>query len=274
MTKDFYNQVYQADHPSNYGGTPNCMNERTAFLREKTSQWLNLTGLSHRRGSRILEVGCGMAYLSDIHPGWHGVEYSKTAVMRVKELHGAHGRIFEADVQYLPFKDGYFDGVFSWATLEHVPDPDKAFREIDRVLAGGGYALIAPAWNCRSWTVKKLEERAYIELSWEERIEKALIPMRELFLMRALIALPKRMLGEINLLFSKPLSLRFKRLSPRWDMVEKYGHVSDDDALADIDPHAGICFFKTRGYKLLSHKTLLSRLLSRHEPVIVKKPIV
>jgi hypothetical protein len=133
--------------------------------------------------------------------------------------------------------------------------------------------LIAPAWNCRSWTVEKLKDRAYNELGWLKRIEKALIPLRELFLVRALVTLPKRVLGEITMLSNTPLPLRFKPLSPRWDLIEKYGHISDDDAYADIDPHAGIGFFKTRGYEVLSHKTLLSRILSRHEPVIVKKPL-
>ena len=32
-------------------------------------------------------------------------------------------------------------------------------NEIDRVPQQGGFALIAPAWNCRSWTVKKIEQR-------------------------------------------------------------------------------------------------------------------
>jgi hypothetical protein len=78
-------------------------------------------------------------------------------------------------------------------------------------------------------------------------------------------------LAEIKMLFGVPASLRFRRLSPRWDLIEKYGHVADDDAVADIDLHAGICFFRTKGYEVLSHKTLFSRLLSRHEPVIAKK---
>jgi ubiquinone/menaquinone biosynthesis C-methylase UbiE len=136
MAKDFYNKVYQEDHPSNYSGTPDGKHATTA--REGTNRWLDSTGLAHRPNARILEVGCGMAYFSDIHPGWEGVDYSKTAVARVKELQGAHTRIFEADAQSLPFEDGHYDGVFSWAALEHVPDPDKAFQEVDRILAGGG----------------------------------------------------------------------------------------------------------------------------------------
>jgi ubiquinone/menaquinone biosynthesis C-methylase UbiE len=40
--------------------------------------------------------------------------------------------------------------LFTIAMLEHVPDIEKAFTELDRVLASGGTLLLVPAWNCRS----------------------------------------------------------------------------------------------------------------------------
>lgn len=247
------------------------MPARTAMLRKDTQAWLESTGLADRPDASILEIGCGMAYLSDIHPGWHGAEYSKTAVERVKQAKGKDVKIVEADAQNLLFQDGLFDGVFTWATLEHVPDPNRAFVEIDRVLRSDGYGLIAPAWNCRSWTVKKLEDRPWYELTWIERFEKVLIPFRELLIVRALVALPRRLWSELMMLLGGPQPLRYRVLVPRWDLIEQYGHVSDDDAVASIDPHAAICFFKSRGYEVLSHRTLLSRLVVRHEPVVIRK---
>ena len=180
-------------------------------------------------------------------------------------------KIFETDAQNLAFADQSFDGVYTWAALEHVPDPDKALLEIDRILRSGGYALIAPAWNCRSWTVKKLTDRSYSELDWFESIGKALIPLREMVIFRGLVALPKRLLGELKLLGGTPISLRYKPLLPRWDLIEKFGHTSDDDAVADIDPHAAIIFFKSRGYDIISHKSLFTRLTARYQPVNVRK---
>lgn len=272
MTKEFYNSVYRADHPWGYGGVTDGMLERTASMREVTRQWLALTGLANQSDASILEIGCGMAHLADIHPGWHGAEYSKTAVDLVKAQRGSHAQIFEADAQSLPFEDGNFDGIYTWAALEHVLDPNKALEEVHRVLRAGGYALIAPAWNCRSWTVKKLENRSYGELRLFEQFEKALIPFRELLWVRASVALPKRLLGEFRTRIGGPMPLRYRRLSPRWDLIEAFGHVSDDDAVADIDPHAAVCFFQSRHYDVYSHRSLLSRLLARHEPVIVRKP--
>lgn len=137
MTKDFYNIVYQEGHPSQYGGGEHGMPERTAMLTKVTQAWLELTGLAWKPQAAILEIGCGMAFLSRIHPGWHGAEYSGSAVKRVRERDGYETKIFEEDAQNLSFKDRSFDGVFTWAALEHVPDPNKAFIEIDRVLRGG-----------------------------------------------------------------------------------------------------------------------------------------
>lgn len=271
MTKDFYNSVYRVDHPSDYGGTPESMAPRVAQLRGETRRWLEQSGLSRRPEARILEIGCGMAYLADIHPGWHGAEYSKTAVERVKAGCGTDVKIFEADAQALPFENAAFDGVYTWAALEHVADPGKACAEIDRILAPGGFALIAPAWNCRPWTVKKLRDRGYQELGVGERLEKSLIPVREHILFRAAAALPGRLAAELRMLGGGAMPLRYRRLEPRWDLIERFGHVSDDDALADIDPHACVCFFKTRGYRVLSHPNMRARLMSRSEPVVVRK---
>jgi hypothetical protein len=115
MSKDFYNQVYQADHSSQYGGGEDGMPQRSAMLINETSVWLDQTGLASQPEAKILEIGCGMAFVAKIHPGWHGAEYSKTAVARVKERDGQSSRIYEEDAMHLSFADSSFDGVFTWA---------------------------------------------------------------------------------------------------------------------------------------------------------------
>jgi ubiquinone/menaquinone biosynthesis C-methylase UbiE len=138
MTKDFYNDVYQNHHSSNYDCGEDGMPLRSALLISDTSSWLEQTGLAERNDAKILEIGCGMAFVSKVHPGWHGAEYSKSAVNRVKQRDGNSSRIYEEDAMHLSFADSSFDGMFTWATLEHVIDPNKAFMEINRVLRGGG----------------------------------------------------------------------------------------------------------------------------------------
>lgn len=271
--KRFYDEVYNENHPTTYGGN-NCdpgWQKRISGLTDKTRSWLSAIGLTEKSSASILEVGCGLAYLNDIHPGWHGVEYSKSAVERVKARYGEATRIYEADVQQLPFPDGYFEGIYSWSVLEHVPNPHKGFLEIDRVLRGGGHILMAPAWNCRSWTVSKLPQRSYASLNFLEKVKKLLIPLREHIWFRAIACAPGRLYDELRLLAGNPIDLRYKSLHPCWDLIKEFGHVSDDDAVAEIDPHAAICFFKSRDYEILSHPTWLSRMTARHEPVIVRK---
>lgn len=185
---------------SGYDGGPAGMPERTRMLWNRTVDWLSSCGLDTKTDAKILEIGCGMAFLSKIHSGWHGAEYSKTAVERVKAREGEETRIFEEDVQALSFPDKSFGAVFSYAALEHVPDPNRAFVEIDRILRGD--ALIAPTWNCRAWTVKKIEQRPWSDLNLMEKLERISIPLRERIVFSAMVALPKRFWTEVLMLIS------------------------------------------------------------------------
>lgn len=47
-----------------------------------------------------------------------------------------------ADVRHMPFADGSMTAVYSMGTVEHFDDTDRALREIHRVLAPGGRAII------------------------------------------------------------------------------------------------------------------------------------
>jgi SAM-dependent methyltransferase len=57
-----------------------------------------------------------------------------------------------ASAEEMPVAGGSFDLVFAYATLEHVPDIRRAFRELARVAAPGGfiYSAAAPLWCARS----------------------------------------------------------------------------------------------------------------------------
>jgi len=51
-------------------------------------------------------------------------------------------RAVNADVRWLPFREGAFDGIYSMGTIEHFDETEQAVAEIFRVLAPGGRAVI------------------------------------------------------------------------------------------------------------------------------------
>jgi len=50
--------------------------------------------------------------------------------------------MLKLDIAHIPIMDNQFDCVFSYHVFEHVPDDQKAMREIFRVLKPGGWAIL------------------------------------------------------------------------------------------------------------------------------------
>lgn len=53
------------------------------------------------------------------------------------------------DVLALPFRDGVADGAMCNEVLEHVPEPDRAIAELNRILKPGGtlYVTVPQSWG-------------------------------------------------------------------------------------------------------------------------------
>ena len=230
---------------------------------EVTQHWLSRLNLLGP--AVVLELGCGNGAMQNIHHHYVGLDFSLPAL---RDFASAAKRI-NGDMQCLPLVDNSIDFLFSWTALEHVPHPELTLREIERVLKPGGVALLAPAWHCRSWAAKGLPIRAYCELSWQERINKATIPMRNTLLYRSLFAIPLRLYREVRLRLGQLLPFDYRRLSP--NLSE---HIyTDCDAFTSMDPHAVIAYYLSRGWEVLSHPTFFRRFVSRHEPVVIRKPM-
>ena len=100
-------------------------------------------------GKQVLEIGCGRGgftcWLSTQGAGRTEIvaaDFSTTAVTKgsLSAARRAIGGIAweVGDIQHIPHADASFDTVFSCETIEHVPDPALAVRELARVLKPGG----------------------------------------------------------------------------------------------------------------------------------------
>lgn len=62
---------------------------------------------------------------------------------KVDPSHGRYTPDVDGDIQELPFRDGCAGGVICKDVLEHVPEPQKAVREMHRVLKPGGLLFVS-----------------------------------------------------------------------------------------------------------------------------------
>jgi SAM-dependent methyltransferase len=90
---------------------------------------------------RILEVGCGSGYYSEVFatllasaPLYTGIDYSDAMIVRARACYPS--ATFEvADATRLPYADGAFDIVFNGVSLMHIIDYQAAIREAARAAA-------------------------------------------------------------------------------------------------------------------------------------------
>ena len=115
------------------------------FYREVAEEALEIAG----PGARVLDIGCGPGQLA-VELAQRGLRVTATdldpamverAEVRLAAVDPAADAVV-ADVAALPFDDGAFDLVVSTLSLHHWGDVPAGAREIARVLAPRGRALV------------------------------------------------------------------------------------------------------------------------------------
>jgi SAM-dependent methyltransferase len=114
---------------------------------ERPGYWRDVTR-HFAPGTRLLDVGCGGAWLAAEFGDYAGVDASEEAVAAAA-ARGLDVRRWRGG-EPLPFADASFDGVVLKDLLEHVDDPVAVVLEVRRVLRPGGLAF-ASSPDAQRW---------------------------------------------------------------------------------------------------------------------------
>ena len=136
-------------------------------------------------GRRLLDIGCGEGFFLEeaarLGMVGYGVEIVPSAIRLARERVPS-ARLTLADGEALPYADGSMDYVTCLGSLEHFPDPVAGAREVARVLAPTGRALIVvPNRRFVGWSLlgrKGTEQQEVSELlldreEWTRLLENA-----------------------------------------------------------------------------------------------------
>jgi len=144
--QEFYRQEYRRLKPK---------------WRDSLVIYRNVIDRATNPDTRILDVGCGhgefMKSVFDKTPHTYGVDPDRDALDKNTLIKNKVVGV----VEELPFESGYFDIVVSEWVLEHLQNPDNAFREIYRVLKPGGKVvfLTPNVWNYNVWLIRAIPNR-------------------------------------------------------------------------------------------------------------------
>lgn len=244
--EEFYSEQYKQEV---YGNTTKIENHSFGRVLKK---WLD--GHQEYKNKKFLEIGSGRGALQDIVQNYTGIDYADS----VAEYY--HKPFYIGNAEELPFRESEFDVTWSYAVWEHIPNPEKAFEEVIRVTAKGGYFILCPAWHCRPWFAEGYLVRPYSDFKLRGRVYKFLIPFFDWLPFRIIKMLVKRIKVYIRFVLDrKNFPLYYKKLKANYEVFWQ----SDSDACNDLDPFPVILWFESRGCKCVSHPTRLKQFLSR-----------
>ncbi|MBI4150212.1 class I SAM-dependent methyltransferase [Candidatus Woesearchaeota archaeon] len=122
--------------------------------------------MNPKPNAAILDIGCGTGsalkmLLDQDHKGkLVGVDFSPKMLEKARQKLGKRVLLYHADVARLPFKTGSFDFVICTEAFHHFPDPEKAMKEMMRVMKKGGKLYLADVsfiFSFKRWLFQKIE---------------------------------------------------------------------------------------------------------------------
>jgi len=115
------------------------------LFSDRDNPFEELMNIAALRGRRVLEIGCGMGFHSEmlVRAGADltAIDLSPTSVQATSkrlELKGLKASVAEMDAEALKFPTDSFDMVWSWGVIHHSSHTGRIVREVERVLRPGG----------------------------------------------------------------------------------------------------------------------------------------
>ena len=101
-------------------------------------------------GKRVLEIGVGqgtdLMQFANAGAICHGVDITDNHLVLTQrnfDLHGKSVDLKKGDATNIPWPDGYFDCVYSFGVMHHIPEIDLVLQDVRRVLKPQGTLMIA-----------------------------------------------------------------------------------------------------------------------------------
>lgn len=105
-------------------------------------------------GARLLDLGCGTGFtLTQLPRGVRaiGLDYSRAA-LGLARRRASSADLVRGSAYALPFADASFDAILALDVLEHLERDRDAARELRRVLAPGGAAIVTVPAFAALWS--------------------------------------------------------------------------------------------------------------------------
>jgi len=134
-------------------------NKWDEYMAGRISSWAPIEKIKgHARGN-ILDIGCGAG--DHLKKLWglgslYGIDVTDS-VLKKAQKQNENINFIHAPAENLPFNDNFFDLVFSIEVVEHVQNPKKMFKEIQRVLKPGGYFI----FQTPNYPIKRIYDIIY-----------------------------------------------------------------------------------------------------------------
>ena len=233
-----YRSFYEQRRSENYGDGYAHIRAEDHTGYQRLRKFIDQHDLA---GKRCLEVGSSGGHFQDMVEDYYGIDLSEELTRR---YHKNYARVRD-DGTY-PFDDEMFDGIWSFAVHEHIPDLQQAMLEIVRITRPGGVVFFWPAWQCRPWMADGHTVRPYGDLGLKGKLIKASIPLRNSVAWRSLFVFPKRVFRHLLFLAGYRFErIRYRPIKANWETFWD----SDSDACNSIDPHDAVLWFESHGFE-------------------------